>query len=176
MKLPHDFMKSPQLIAAATRNKITPTGLSAVMTALIKSNKGDTSAVNLSYASASRYQMGALNTIAHKIHADWTPPAKALIHWDGKLMSTLDGADKEERLPILLSGIGGTKLLGVPALPHLSTEKAGDLISKASVKLLDQWDCSESVVGMVFDTTSSNTSHLTSGCIGIQWDLNKPLL
>ena len=56
-------------------------------------------------------------------------------------MSTLDGADKEVRLPILLPGIGGTKLLGVPVLPHLSTEKAGNLISKASMELFDQWDC-----------------------------------
>lgn len=32
-------------------------------------------------------------------------------------MDTLDCASKEERLPVILSGIGKTKLLGVPAIP-----------------------------------------------------------
>jgi hypothetical protein len=176
LELPHDFMKSPQLVAVATRNKIKPTALTAVISTLIETNKGDVTAVNLSYSSTNRYKLKAITSIADQIRDNWTPPATALIHWDGKLMNTLDNADKEERLPILLSGIGGIKLLGVPGLPHLSTERAGDLISEASIKLLDQWDCKESVVGMVFDTTSSNTGYLTGACIAIQRDLKKHLL
>ena len=75
-----------------------------------------------------------------------------------------------------ISETGGSKLLGVPALPHKSDEKAGDLILNATVNLLREWDCVGSVVGMVFDTTSSNTGHLTAGCIAIQRELGQPLL
>ena len=67
-------------------------------------------------------------------------------------------------------------MLGVPALPHKSNEKAGDLISNATVNLLREWNCVGSVMGMVFDTTSSNTGHLTAGCVAIQRELGQPLL
>ena len=79
-----------------------------------------------------RYRVEASKTIAKTIKTNWTPPPVALLHWDGKLMDTLDGGAKEERLPILSSGLGGTELIGVPALPHKSSEKAGHLIAKAT--------------------------------------------
>ena len=91
-------------------------------------------------------------------------------------MTTLDSLEQEERLPILVSGIGGCKLLGVPSLPHLSTDKAGNLISNATTTLLDKWNCGGNVIGMVFDTTSANTGHKTAACISIQRDLDKSLL
>ena len=172
----HDFMKSPSVVSALVRNKVMPTAAGAIFSALIEDNCGDSNAVNLSYTQIYRYRTQSNNSIANKIHSDWLPPAKAVIHWDGKLMATLDSSEQEERLPILLSGIGGSILLGVPSLPHLSTEKAGDLISKATITLLRQWNCRDNVVGMVFDTTSANTGHKTAGCISIQRDLDKPLL
>ena len=72
-------------------------------------------------------------------------------------MDILDGGGKEERLPILLSGLGETKLLGVPALPHKSSENAGFIIAKATCEVIEEWDCADCIAGMVFDTTSSNT-------------------
>ena len=37
----------------------------------------------------------------------WSPPETLTLHWDGKLMTTLtNDSSKEERLPILVSGIG----------------------------------------------------------------------
>ena len=83
-------------------------------------------------------------------------------------METLDGKGKIERLPILVSGIGGIKLLGVPALPFKSTERAGALISEASYNPIKQWGCEESISGMVFDTTSANTGAQTAACVSIQ--------
>lgn len=95
-------------------------------------------------------------------------------------METLDGKGKVERLPlpgvspspILFSGKGGIKLLGVPALPYTSTEKAGSLISEASMILLSV----ENVTGMVFDTTSSKTGSQTAACVSLQLTLERPLL
>ena len=116
-------------------------------------------------------------TIASKIKESWVPPTRGIVHWDGKLMDTLDNKNAvEERLPILLSGIGGVKLLGVPALLHKSMEKTGPQIAKATKMLLDEWGCAENVTGMVFDTTSSNTGAITAGCISVQSDLQKFLL
>ena len=79
----------------------------------------------------------------------------SLVHWDSKLMSTLDGAGTEERVPVLLSGVGGTKLLGVPALP--ADVPMGQAIAQVTSEALQQWQAQDTVAGMVFDTTSSNT-------------------
>ena len=92
-------------------------------------------------------------------------------------METLgDKYVKDDRLPTLISGIGGVKLLGVPALPVKSSQSAGSLISSATVGLLRSWNCAENVSAMVFDTTAANTGHLTAGCICIQKELGKALL
>ena len=75
----------------------------------------------------------ATDLVYKQLKEDWVPPKVASIHWDGKLMETQDGKGNVERLPILVSGIGGIKLLGVPALPFKSTEKAGALILEAEL-------------------------------------------
>ena len=52
--IPHDVLKAPELVSTTTRNKITPTAMSACLHSLISACKGDTSAVNLHYSTAYR--------------------------------------------------------------------------------------------------------------------------
>ncbi|XP_063615336.1 uncharacterized protein LOC134788372 [Penaeus indicus] len=42
--------------------------------------------------------------------------------------------------------------------------------------LLNSWDCADSIVNMVFDTTASNTGHVTGACVSIQQELGRALL
>ena len=72
-------------------------------------------------------------------------------------MSTLDRTSKEERLPVLMSGIGGTKLFGVPAVPRPEPLKGGEGIAKAAVGLAREWKAEDSIVAMCFDTTTINS-------------------
>ena len=84
-------------------------------------------------------------------------------------METLSNKySKDDRLPVLISGVGGIKLLGVPPLPVKSSESAGSLLSTATLSLAEEWNCHEKISSMVFDTTSANTGRLTAGCICIQ--------
>ena len=91
-------------------------------------------------------------------------------------MDAFDGVSKVERLPVLLSGIGGTKLLGVPAIRHKSSSFAGSLTADASDELIKIWDCQKSLAGMVFDTISSNTGAQTAAWVALQNTISKPLL
>ena len=91
-------------------------------------------------------------------------------------MSTLYGVGVEERLPVLVSGLNGVKLLGVPVVKFVKGEKAGPKIAQATYDLLDQWQCKDNVKCMVFDTTSVNTGAISAGCISLQTSLNKKLL
>lgn len=108
-----------------------------------------------------RYRVQAVQEIAENIKSDWTPPNPASLHWDGKLLETLgDKYKKVDRLPTLISGVGGVKLLGVPGLPVKSSQPAGNLIADATVDLLKSWQCEGNVSAMVFDTTAANTGEV----------------
>ena len=114
---------------------------------------------------------------AEEVKEGWLCSKPAALHWDGKIMSDLeDKYKKKDRLPILVSDEDSVKLLGAPALPTKSSESSGDLISSQVVPLLEKWNCKEQICSMVFDTTASNTGHLTAGCISIQQKLGKALL
>jgi len=53
-----------------------------------------------------RYQIASAQTIADEVKNSWKPPKVGIVHWDGKLMETLDNKyGVEERLPVLLSGV-----------------------------------------------------------------------
>jgi len=39
-----------------------------------------------------------------------------VVHWDGKILPEIFGQGKVDRLPVLVSGDGTKKLLGVPKL------------------------------------------------------------
>ena len=55
----------------------------------------------------------------------------------------------------------GSKLLGVPSLPPAAPRQPfGDLIAAETVRLLQEWGAADSIRGMVFDTTSTNTGIL----------------
>ena len=174
---PHNILKSPEIVESSVRNKITPTALADIAHSFIAATSGDPDKVNLDYTSAYRYRVESVVNIATKIKESWEPPKRGILHWDGKLMDTLDNEYAvEDRLPVLLSGVGGVKLLGVPALPHKSTDKSGPQLAKLAKDLLDEWECAGNVVGMVFDTTSSNTGAITAGCVSVQSALDKSLL
>jgi len=59
-------------------------------------------------------------------------------------------------LPVLVSGDGTEKLLGVPKL----AASTGDQQAEAVHRLLKQWKLVDKVQAMSFDTTSGNTGRL----------------
>ena len=125
--------------------------------------------VSLSYNASYKYRTETVAGISEKIKESWKPPEIAALHWDSKLMETLGNEyAQEERLPILISGIGGVNLLGVSALQHKTNEKCGKKIANATLEQLKAWKFKDNVKAMVYDTTSSNTGAVTAACVKIQ--------
>ena len=176
--IPPDILKSELLNSVADRNKVSSTVLSNLVAALITSLEGgDTSKFNLSHMTCYRYQVDAEQRICDHIMETYIPPTVGNVQWDEKLLPELTTHYvKEDRMPVVVSGDTGMKLLGAPALPPKTQGKAGDVIATATMKLLDEWGCTESIVSMVFDTTSTNTGRLTAGCISIQKMLGRSLI
>ena len=83
---------------------------------------------------------------------------------------------KEERLPVLIGTASEVKLLGVAKYPTGSDCCTGEIIAGKTTELLDSWNCKKSVRSLCFDTTASNTGHLTAACVAIQAKLARALL
>jgi len=94
------------------------------------------------------------------------------VHWDGKILPDITGKDNVDRLPILVSGDGVSKLLSVPKLES----GTGEAISNAVIESLFDWSITDRVQSLSFDTTASNTGHINGACKLIEEKIGRKLL
>ena len=85
-------------------------------------------------------------------------------HWDGKVMVNLTGKDLVDRLPKIVTGFGVCQLLKVRKM----SSGTGENQSSTVVQALNEWDVQDRVVGLYFDTTSSNTGIHNDACVQIE--------
>lgn len=175
--IPHNIMKSPKMVALATRMKMTPSQQAAFTEAFVQEAGGDVSKVYTSYAVADKSRREIGKQIAESYQEKWDVPQFASLHWDGKLLPSLTNKyENEERLTVAVGDVTDNKVLGVPAYKPGTDKKCGEIISKLTFDLLCSWNCTDSICNMVFDTTTSNTGHVSAACIQIQETLERPLL
>ena len=89
-------------------------------------------------------------------------PDHCIGHFDGKTL-TIKGNEKTNRICVYVTGGGENpirKLLGVPETPS----GTGAAEAKVVTDTLTSWDIHDEVVGIVFDTTSSNTGIDSGAC------------
>lgn len=175
--VPHNILSSHKLVKLATRFNLSPAQQAAYTSALIEESGGNPAKIARSYATASRARVCISEKLAEAVKTKWNSPAIASLHWDGKNMKTLDDKYKtEERLAVLVGDGNGVKLLGTPSYPVGTDRPAGHIISDNTVDLLKSWNCADNIVNLVFDTTASNTGHVTAACVTIQQTLGRALL
>lgn len=175
--IPHDIIQRPKLVQLATRLKMTPVQQAAFTEALVAEAGGDTSKISTSYSTADKSRREIGRRIAESCKDQWIPPKLVSLHWDSKLMSSLSNQNiTEERLTVVVGNATELKLLGVPSYQPGTDRKSGDIIADLTVGLLSSWQCTESVVNMTFDTTASNTGHVTAACVTVQKQLGRALL
>jgi hypothetical protein len=166
--IPHDVLKRPRLVALATRLNMTAAQQATFTAAVIKESQGDSSKVSTSYATADRSRRKVVKQLADDSKEQWVAPDLATLHWDSKLMTALtDKNTSEERLCVVVGNTENLKLLGVPIYPS-GDESSGNKIANLTCDLLISWHCAHSIVNMTFDTTASNTGHVSAACVTIQ--------
>lgn len=77
-----------------------------------------------------------------------------------------------DRLPVIISGKVTEQLLGAPKIET----GTGASQAEAVYKCLVDWGVQDNVVGMCFDTTSSNTGHKSGACTLVERKLGRPLM
>ncbi|KAE9523392.1 hypothetical protein AGLY_015944 [Aphis glycines] len=95
-----------------------------------------------------------------------------IVHWDSKILPTLVGKDKCDRLPVVITALKTEQLLGVP---HLS-RGTGNEICSAVYDELENWGLLEKIQGFVFDTTASNSGRLSGACVLLEQKLGRNVL
>ena len=110
--VPHNALTKPEIQFTSIRNEITSPAQSAVVKSIVKSIGGDLNQFSVSYTLVSRYLTPLIKNFADDIKQSWTSPKVGNLHWDSKLMQSLQNKHKEvERLPVLVSGSNSIKLL-----------------------------------------------------------------
>lgn len=164
---------SPSLAAALDRTRTTDRMASYLLTETVKSIGKNPSEFNINRSSIKRTREKHRESFTYSMKEEFKN-IPLIVHWDGKLMSDLEGSSKSyDRLAVIVSNLSGqSQLLGVPALKSGTAEN----IAEAVFTLLQEWDLVDSTIGMSFDTTSVNTGHLAGACIRIEQMFKKELM
>ena len=98
-----------------------------------------------------------------------------VIHFDGKLLEDNSG-ESGERLAVIASGdtpeCHQGKLISARKIPGGSGLEIATEVAKST----REWNLTEKVIGMCFDTTSSNTGWLNGAAVNLELKLKRPLL
>ncbi|XP_044580402.1 uncharacterized protein LOC123262280 isoform X2 [Cotesia glomerata] len=152
-KIPKINIITPNLAAALDRANVSNRNATYILAATLQSVGIDLRNVNLSYKTIQRNRILLRKEIAEGLKKDLKFNDNYVVHWDGKLLSDIVGADVVDRLPILLTSSGAEQLLGIQKIG------AGTGIEQASAvnSTLKHWGVSDYVKAVCFDTAYTNT-------------------
>lgn len=160
------------IASALDRSQVSDRNAVYILSATASSLGQDVKELAINRSTIRRTRINTRENIAALIRESFAPQIPLTVHWDGKILPVLTGTDKVDRLPVLVSGGGVSKLLGVPILPS----GTGQAMAKAVVDCLDDWNIKHRVVALSFDTTSSNTGCKAGACTIIETMLGRLLL
>lgn len=165
-----------ELTSALDRTASTDRDAVFLIATAAKSLGRDPEALNISRSSVKRHrEKNRREEMTHFKEAFKEDGEIYVVHWDGKLLPTLENSTiKADRLAVLITGLtsGKTQLLGVPQL----VSGSGENQAAAVYALLDEWKLKDKVVGLSFDTTSSNSGRLSGAARLLEVKLGRTLL
>ena len=166
------IIDDPLFNAALDRTKTSTRQAMMIVTPALAVAGVDVSKLSLSRTSLMEARKSSRETLAATVRQNFQPTVPLIAHFDGKLLARLDGT-KRDCLPIVVSGLDIEKLLGIPMLPVGS----GTMMGQKVVEFVREWaGVGEHLVGLCFDTTSSNTGIHTGAITVVQQSLKRRLL
>ena len=118
---------------------------------------------NISVASAWRHGHKNRKTVGEGVRKTFDPNKLWFLHWDGKTCK-LRMDEKSNFVAIYAVSIDGTKIQKLLDIPRVSSGKAEDEF-QVLVAVLKSWGIKkEHILGLVFDTTASNTGEWSGVC------------
>lgn len=84
-----------------------------IVTPVLAAARVDVNQLSLSRTSLMAARNTSREILAAEVRQNFQPTVPLVAHFDGKLLSHIDGT-KRDCLPIVISGLGVEKLLGIP--------------------------------------------------------------
>ena len=128
-------------------------------------------ALNISRSSVHWARTKFRKCASARLRSEFGAAVPLTVHWDVKLMDDLT-TKEQDRLPVLVSGVGVEQLLGIPKLPP----GTGEVQAAAIIQCLKDWDIEDRVVALCFDTTALIIGHHQGSCVLIECEPQKDLL
>ena len=149
-----------ELALTAVQRNMSANTLMHICTDVVTRAGGDIADFSLSHSTLQRAKKKAVTEEANK-HKDEVrkciQDAKYPIigHFDGKILQDItDGTkSKKDRFAVLINADGELKLLGVPAMERGTAESQ----LEALLTTFEEYDVTDKVMGICFDTTATNT-------------------
>ena len=145
---------------------------------MINLGGGDVHDFILSRTTVWRQRIAGETQAAEKIYEKYQsllkdPLTYCVLQWDGKKIEYADG-ETHDRLCILLHTppSGRSEFIGAPRTPN-GTDTAQ---CEAILRYTDQWNVADRVIGMIWDTTASNTGRQKGSAILYEEALEHALL
>ena len=96
----------------------------------------DPAKLPLSRRTIQRAQKRTRRDVTDSVRSDFEPSYPLIVHWDGKALAKMLGRRDAERPPVLVSGDGNEKLLGVPNI----NAGTGENEANSVYCLLQEWE------------------------------------
>jgi hypothetical protein len=173
-----NIINSPDVSAALDRTNISDRKFTYLAGAIAKATNTNIATCSISRATVKRKRTDHRETLAKLIDEEFKkqPETNLVVHWDGKIMT--DSTNTEnfkqncDRIAVVVSGLDVTKVLGIPK----ASSGSGEAQATVTYDLLKKWDLVDKIVGMSFDTTSSNTGVYKGACTLLEQLLGKKVL
>jgi hypothetical protein len=152
-----DAKKIPTLLAkCSVVNRISLRLEIKIIATALKAGGANMNDISLSKSTIHRQRVQAVKTNSKEFKDNFKCPEHVIVHWDGKIVQVMSGLT-EDRVAIVISSTDGLsgQFLASPAIPS-GTGRA-QAVAVHDVCL--QWEITENICAMCFDTTASN-----SGC------------
>lgn len=161
-----------RLAATLDAAKVTDRNAAKVLVPTITKLGDDPSKYNVNPSSIRRQRMKFRQSIAENLKTSFRPQVPLTIHWDGKMLEDITGREMVDRLPILVSGEGVEQILAAPKL----LRGTGEATACAVYDTANEWQISDKVKFMCFDTTAANTGPRNGACVLLEQKLDRDLL
>lgn len=136
-KTSRDQLFNANVTSAFDRNKISAREVVRLLVPIAAVLGHDPNALPISRSTIQRARTSARHELFRAIKSNFKPTCPLVIHWDGKILPAIFGEGSVDRLPVLVSGDGMDKLLGVSKVSSGTGENEANAVYKLVVVATD---------------------------------------
>lgn len=136
---------SSEILTALDRTQVSDRKAVHILIATAQSLGYNANNIAINRSTIRRNRVTLRKKVANNIRTSFNPNCPLTVHWDGKILPDITGKDNVDRLPILVSGYGVSKLLNVPKLES----GTGEAMLNAVIDSLFDWSVTDHVQSLL---------------------------